>query len=121
MKKIYRLTAFFFIMAAVFFSALIIIFQKDARGFLSAINSIDSETLTILRPTSTALDLANGPINLDLFNNPKFKDLVKSQVDMTGVTLPNQTKPTTTMPATPTTTEPAPDFKVGNSNPFKAF
>ena len=122
MNKFYRLLAFFFIVAATFFSVLIIFFQKDARGFLSAVNSVNNQSLTIERPTTTSLNLAQGPINLDLFNNPKFKQLVKSEVDMTGITLPDQLKSSTT----PTSTEPVkpesiPEFKVGNPNPFHAF
>ena len=118
MNKFYRLTAFFYIVAAIFFTGLIVIFQKDARGLLGALNNVSSQSMTIERPAPTTLNLASGPINLDLFNNPKFKKLVKSQVDMTGISLPGQA---TTTPTTTPTVEPTPEFKVGNPDPFKAF
>ena len=120
MKKFYRLAAFFFIMTAVFFTALLVVFQKDARIFLSSINNINTQSdLYIVRPQITD-GTSTQAINTDLFNNPKYKKLVKSEVDMTGISLPGpaSTTPTTTTTVAASTT---PSFKVGNSDPFKSF
>jgi len=124
MKKFYRLTAFIFIMIAIFFSGIIVIFQKDVREFLSAYNKIDGQTeLLVDRPQMGNGDASQAALDLSLLSNPKFLKLQKNEVDMTGVVIPPNLQASTTGSTTASSTKPTevvPDFKVGNNNPFKS-
>ena len=121
MDKFYRLLAFIFVVAFGISSFFLMVFQQDIRDYLSSMNNLNVKEPLIERPVPAAFDPKNNPLDTTLLDNAKYKALIKSEVDMTGIKLPG-----TESSSTPTSTpiikeEPLPDFKVGNPSPFKSF
>ncbi|MEI7452088.1 MAG: hypothetical protein WCK37_02660 [Candidatus Falkowbacteria bacterium] len=126
MQKIYRLIAFTFISFFVVISFFLVVFQKDIREYFSTINNLSDREPLIMRPKPTEFDPNNNPIKVAFLVTDKYKNLVKTVVDMTGINVPNfggatSTAPTSTIPVISTSTENIPEFKVGNPEPFKNF
>lgn len=127
MGKIYRLIAFFFIATFVVASFFLVVFQTDIRDYLSTINNLSEREPLIVRPKPTEFDPAKNPLKVEFLTLEKYKDLVKTEVDMTGIQIPgmidtsSSTTATSTFVTSSTAPEKIPEFKVGNPEPFKSF
>lgn len=120
MKNFYKFTAYIFLFSVLGFSALLFLFQNNIMYYLTNLTVRNNSDLDIslLMAKSNETNDNFGLINPDdLFNNPKFKKLAKTKVDLTGLNIPNPN----VKPETASTTEPMPNFEVGNHNPFLPF
>jgi len=122
MSKIYKLIAFIFIAFFAVASFFLVVFQKDIREYLSTINNLSEREPLIVRPKPIEFDLNKNPLSINFLSLDKYKNLIKTEVDMTGIKIPvigGGVSTTTTATSTPE--ENIPDFKLGNPEPFKNF
>ena len=101
MKKVFKLLAYIFVSSVIVFGVVIIIYRQNIFEYLNSINNL-------------AVDL----LNLSIVNNPKFKKMQLTTVDLTGLNISTSTELGEGNTPGPET---GPTFDVGNSNPFKAF
>lgn len=118
MKKVFKLLAYIFVSSIIIFGAILIVYRQNIFEYLNSVNNLSRSNDSVLNDIKRGGDLAANPLNLAILNNPKFKKMQLTEVDLTGLNL-STTTPTDGITAS--TSESMPTFDVGNSNPFKAF
>ncbi len=119
MKKVFKLLAYIFVCSIIIFGIVLIVYRQNIFDYLNSVNNLSRSSEAALNDIKNNNDLASDPLNLGLLDNAKFKKMQATKVDLTGLNLSTSTEPT----EGGETEEPevTPTFKVGNSNPFKAF
>ena len=118
MKNIFRAIAYLFLTVVFFGSLSLFLFQEKTIAYLNlaaqASSNNKSKAVVVVDSTDASIDPDS------VFNDQKFIKLQKAVVDSTGLNLPSPQTGTSTVPDGQEQ-EKLPDFKVGNSNPFKPF
>jgi len=118
MKKVFKLLAYIFVGSIIIFGVVLIIYRQNIFEYLNSINNLSRSTESMIDNIKLDNDLVGDSLNLAIINNPKFKKMQLTEVDLTGLDLGTSTDLTTGGAGG---SELIPTFEVGNSNPFKAF
>jgi len=118
MKKVFKLLAYIFVSSVIVFGVVIIIYRQNIFEYLNSINNLGVSTRAVLDDIKNGNNLAVDLLNLSIVNNPKFKKMQLTTVDLTGLNISTSTELGEGNTPGPET---GPTFDVGNSNPFKAF
>jgi|GEM_PF-1369531 len=118
MKKVFKILAYIFVSSIIIFGGILMVYRQNIFDYLNSINNLSRSSVSVLDDIKNNNDLAADSFSFSIIDSAKFKKMKATQVDLTGLNLSTST-PTT--PGAATSSEPAPTFDVGNSNPFKAF
>ena len=119
MKKVYKLLAFIFVSSIIVFGAILIVYRQNIFEYLNSINDLGRSTETAISDIQNGKEASADILNLAIINDPKFKKMQLTEVDLTGLNIGTSTQ--IGGGTEPGQTGPIPAFEVGNSNPFKAF
>lgn len=100
-------------MTIIFANVFIIVFQKDIISYLDTLNNLNLDLISV---ENSGIESQEAVLDLRFIGEEKFRRLQQTQVDYTGLELPDDFATTTEA----TTTENV-EFELGNKNPFKSF
>jgi len=118
MKKIFKFLAYTFVSSIIIFGAVLVVYRQNIFEYLNSINNLSRTAETMIDNIKPGDELVGDSLNLAIIDNPKFKKMKLTEVDLTGLELSTST---TSTEGGEGESGPAPTFEVGNSNPFKAF